>query len=240
MSPVRFLCATNLADRSRHRRAVGFSFHGRRRLTEQLEPQLPTCCFASSPDTTSELPPLTGPPSRLEGTRRVSLTRGDEGFTTNPRVGGLIEASNTLYWWPTTRSAPLSNPQLRATRPTSLRSTQPLQTSTLLSFATTRDNRSGLVRDEGDRFGEPDRSRFEGALTPIDGLWQSARPGSVSPGSITNPNFGSSAISVVRRAQLTSRPALQSAASLALQSAHRYDGYRLGARAVASFSASTS
>ena len=65
MCPVRFLCATNLADRSRHRRAVGFSFHGRRRLTEQLEPQLPTCCFASSPDTTSELPPLTGPPSRL-------------------------------------------------------------------------------------------------------------------------------------------------------------------------------
>ena len=115
MGPVRFLCATNLADRSRHRRAVGFSFHGRRRLTEQLEPQLPTCCFASSPDTTSELPPLTGPPSRLEGTRRVSLTRGDGGFTTNPRVGGLIEASNTLYWWPTTRSAPLSNPLLRAT-----------------------------------------------------------------------------------------------------------------------------
>ena len=49
-----------------------------------------------------------------------------------------------------------------------------------------------------------------------------------------------SAIPLVRRAQLTSRPALQSAASLALQSAHRYDGYRLGARAVASLSASTS
>jgi hypothetical protein len=45
------------------------------------------------------------------------------------------------------------------------------------------------------------------------------------------PNFDGNtlppAISVVRRAQLTFRPALQSAASLALQSAHRYDRYRL-------------
>jgi hypothetical protein len=92
-------------------------------------------------------------------TRRASLTRGDGGFTTNPRVGGLIEASNTLYWWPTTRPAPLSNPPPRAPRFTSLRSTQPLQTSTFLSFATTRGIRSGLVRDEGDRFGKPGRSR---------------------------------------------------------------------------------
>jgi hypothetical protein len=34
----------------------------------------------------------------FEGARRASLTRGDGGFTTNPRVGGLIGASNTLYW----------------------------------------------------------------------------------------------------------------------------------------------
>jgi hypothetical protein len=50
------------------------------------------------------------------------------------------------------------------------------------------------------------------------------------PGSVTTPNFDGialpPAISVVRRAQLTFRPALQSAASLALQSAHMYDGYQ--------------
>jgi hypothetical protein len=155
-------------------------------------PPRTTCCFASPPDTTSELPPLTGPPSRhrrIEGTRRVSLTRGDGGFTTNPRVEGLIEAFNTLYWWPTTRLAPLSNPQLRVTRPTSLRSTQPLaQTSTLLSFATTRAIRSGLARDEGvHQFGVPDRSRNKVRYTSHDGLWQSAwvRLGSVNSGSVS-------------------------------------------------------
>jgi hypothetical protein len=186
MCPVRFLCATNLADQSRHRRAVGFSFHGRRGLTEQLEPQLPTCCFASPPDTTSDLPPLTGPPSRL----RRHPTR-----FLNARRWRIYDKSSC---WRPDRSLQHTLLVADDTAGTSL---QP--TTTSYTHAPLRCARRNHCTHQLLQLGTTDRDNRSG-------LQISAVP----------------AVSVVRRAQLTSRPALQSAASLALQSAHRYDGHQ--------------
>jgi hypothetical protein len=89
-------------------------------------------------------------------------------------------AVNTLCWWPTTRPVPVSNPPLRATRPTPLRSLDARRHhSTLqhplrvLLFTTTRGNRTELVRDKrASLWIRRSGSRHKVRLLARNGLWQ--------------------------------------------------------------------
>jgi hypothetical protein len=102
-------------------------------------PPRTTCCFASPPDdTTPEHPPLADPrsfstlkaPDVFPERERAAMEDG--GFASNPRVGGFDKPPTHFTGGRRHgRRRPLSNPLLRATpRSTSLRSTQPMCTST--------------------------------------------------------------------------------------------------------------
>jgi hypothetical protein len=118
-----------------------------------------------------------------------------------------------------------------------------------LLYTTTRDNRTGLVRDREKSLwhaGTGSR-RHTVRYTPMMGSGNMCGCGVVKgPGSVSTPQI--SAVITIASCDLScaaSAAYLQAGAAkrcelLALQSAHMHDGYRLGARAVTSFSASTS